>query len=179
MPDTFPAPATRSPWKNTLQLAALSAVLSVGASLAATSRARRVGLTKSEARLSLPGDLLLPVAPFQGDRAHEFTATKDELWPALYEIGDLYSFLWEKDLEIVAEEPGEALVWAQKDTDPRWNGTLTAALLPGVDGTTVLHLRERYQPGEKYRRGTAEWLLAKSALLAPSTWARIRRFLRS
>lgn len=145
------------------------AALGAGAALAYSGFPRRVGVTRSQADLSLPGDLLLPTADVQADRAHEFRASPAELWPAVLAVEDLYAYLWDRPLTVVAEEPGELLILATPSHLDDWHATLTAALLPSTDGRTVVHLRERYQ-GKRP-------LTVTTALAAPLTWIRISRSL--
>lgn len=58
-----------------------------GAACAATGFPVRTGLTRSQAAVSLPGDLLLPTAPIVADRAVRIRATPERVWPWLTQIG--------------------------------------------------------------------------------------------
>ncbi len=154
---------------------ALLAAAAGGVGLAAATASgfpRRLGVTLSGTDLSLPGDLLLPAAQTVADRAHEFSAPAEALWPELLAVEDLYSFLWEAPLELIVEEPGQFAVWRTASTDG-WKATLTAALLPGTDGHTTVHLRERYHHQSDRMRIAA--LVMASASVAPLTWFRLRR----
>lgn len=137
----------------------------------------RVGVTGSGANLSLPGDLLIPAPRLQADRAHEFRADAAQLWPQLLAVEDLYTFLWDRPLTVVTEQPGEVLVW---ETGPSgsWQGTVTAALLPGTDGHTVVHLRERYAGSGAGARKQIGRAVLSTAITAPLTWIRFHRSLR-
>ncbi len=57
------------------------------AALWATGFPARTGLTRSEAAVSLPGDLLLPTASIVADRAIRIDAPAGAVWPWLTQIG--------------------------------------------------------------------------------------------
>lgn len=65
----------------------LTTIGAAGALALATGWPTRQGLTRSEAAVSLPGDLLLPTAPIVADRAITIHAPADEVWPWLTQIG--------------------------------------------------------------------------------------------
>lgn len=67
--------------------ALLTALGAAGALAVATGWPTRQGLTRSEAAVSLPGDLLLPTATIVADRAITIHAPADEVWPWLTQIG--------------------------------------------------------------------------------------------
>ncbi len=152
-----------------------AALAGVGlAGVLASGFPNRVGVTRSGADLSLPGDLALPTAQVQADRAREFAATPDQLWPELLAAEDFYAFLWDRPLTLLTDDSTEFLVWQTPPAED-WQATLTAALLPGTDGHTVVHLRERYREGPSYRRGTIPCKVVASAATVPLTWFRLRR----
>ncbi|MCI1866946.1 MAG: hypothetical protein LKI83_05420 [Actinomyces sp.] len=57
------------------------------AGLLAAGFPARTGLTRSEAAVSLPGDLLVPTATIVADRAVRIGAGADAVWPWLTQIG--------------------------------------------------------------------------------------------
>lgn len=59
----------------------------LGALALATGWPTRQGLTRSQAAVSLPGDLILPTAPIVADRALTIHAPADAVWPWLTQIG--------------------------------------------------------------------------------------------
>lgn len=131
----------------------------------------RVGLTRSEAALSLPGDLLFPQAPLCADRSGSLPATRADLWPDVLSLAELYSDIWSRELVLECEEDGYAAIWrTTEENAAEWEASLSAVLLPGVDGQVTLRLRERYTASNAHcrhlRRGTA--------LAAPLIFRRLR-----
>lgn len=136
----------------------------------ATGFPRRIGATRLEAALSLPGDDLLAQAPVVVDRAVDIEATPDTVWAVLHMLLDE-----EEEMLIRAEVENQSLVLASADVDrdmvdtaadvdATWAFVLTAR----ADGTTRLHLRERHQP-----HNTAA-LLAAWADVTASSWTTMR-----
>lgn len=145
--------------------------------LAASGFPYRTGITKSQALVSLPGDLLLPGAQTQADHAHEFAAKEADLWPQMLALQDLYELLWDRALDVVVENPEEVIVWRTTEQSGL-EATLTAALIRSTDGHVAVHLRERYLwEGSAARTRCVRnvWL---GALIAPATWHRFSRALR-
>lgn len=126
----------------------------------------RVGLTKAEARLSLPGDLIVPVAAQVGDRAKSFAASPADLYPGLLSMADIYQEVWGRRLEMAYEETNSLLVWKTEESEPG-AASLAACLLPAPDGRTVVHVRERYL-------NPAPHHLFATAMLVPVIWPRLR-----
>lgn len=146
----------------------------------------RIGLTKTQAQISLPGDLVLPTAQLQADRAHSFAASSQDLWPDLSLLIELYTEVWERDLVLVYEEKDQVLVWKTADDScadescgsddhshgHQWQASLTAALVPGPDGQTVVHLRERYQYEGKEAGFECQVFRLALAAVTPGIWHR-------
>lgn len=157
--------------------AAASAVACVAA---ATGFPRRVGLTRSEAALSLPGDLLLPVAPVQADRAHTFRSSRSAgagesaLWSHLLELGDLYALVWNQPLELVYDRSGEALVWRTVPGNGAFAATLAVLLIPQADGEVAVRLRERYKPHDKAGLRASRTMTVATALVTSGSWLQLR-----
>lgn len=128
----------------------------------------RVGVTASQARLSLPGDLLVPTAARAADRAKSFAASPAQLWPGLLPIGDLYREIWGRELELVHEEKDGVLVWRTVGAPAGRGASLSVCLLPAPDHRTIVHVRERYE--DKALRH----ILATAAIF-PGVWLRLRR----
>lgn len=63
------------------------ALAAAGAALAASGFPLRQGLTRSEAAVSLPGDLLIPDPTLVADRAILIDAPPERVWPWLTQIG--------------------------------------------------------------------------------------------
>jgi hypothetical protein len=132
----------------------------------------RVGLTKSEANLSLPGDLIVPQAELQADRGITLKGSVSRYWSELMRIEELYEALWERELDLKYEVSGEILVWeTAKDESQPWHGTLAVVAIPGVDGTFRLRVRERYSVSTYHTRGVRR----ASMVMAPFMLSRVKR----
>ena len=72
------------------------------AAIVATGSTRRLGATRAEAALSLPGDELLDRADLQADRAVTIAAAPERVWPWIAQLGQdkggFYSFAWLENL---------------------------------------------------------------------------------
>lgn len=128
---------------------------------------RRSGLTAAQSLVSMPGDMLLPTAPIQADRAGTLGAAADEVWPLVEDLATAYADLWDVPLQTVYESENELLVVQTDersvDEDPGeayWRASLAIRLIPGVDGTVTVQIRERYLPN-----GTAGKTAAYSAMI--------------
>lgn len=141
------------------------------AGLVASGFPRRVGLTRSEAALSLPGDLVFPQAPIVGDRATSVATPLEALWSETAALVDNYQNAWGRSLLLESEEDQYARVWRTVDGEEDWDASLAAVLLPGVDGRTTLHIRERYGIDDARTRGL-RW---QTALSVPFVFRRFRK----
>ncbi|WP_115727440.1 hypothetical protein [Actinomyces culturomici] len=114
----------------------------LGAAALATGFPKRIGLTASEAAVSLPGDLLLPTASVVVDRGIRIDAPAHAVWSVLEA-----AFEDEDESRLVAAEADECLILrvpAPGLDDEEPTGTCVLALLPLPNGRTLLHLRERH-----------------------------------
>lgn len=127
-------------------------ILGCAGAIYATGFPRRIGLTRSEASVSLPGDLELPNADVVVDRAVEIDALPTRVWEvidAAFEEDEDGRVLIRQEgdcLVIRVLAPGRNLEW--EDEVDEYTGTCTFALLPEANGRTRLHLRERHQATE-------------------------------
>ncbi|MDC4232974.1 hypothetical protein M3T53_04510 [Actinomyces sp. B33] len=126
-------------------LIALTAAAACG--VAASGFPRRLGLTSSQASVSLPGDLLIPDADVVVDRGIEIAAPVEDVWAVLesaFEGGDQEIAREESDYLLMrAPAPGNA----RADEDEDEQGTCVVALVPITSGRTLVHLRERHRSG--------------------------------
>lgn len=128
-------------------LLALTALAGTAA-VVATGFPRRLGLTRSQAAISLPGDLILPGADFVTDRSVRIAADAADVWDVLLEFVEE-----DEDMRIEISEEADCLVLVSQPVTEEERGgardvdvTWCFALLPESDGSTRLHLRERHQP---------------------------------
>lgn len=116
--------------------------IGAGALLWASGFPRRVGLTRSQAAVSLPGDLLLPGANVVVDRGIEIPASVSHVWSVI---------------DTACEADEESLVAREKDSHiitrlsvpggvvgEDFYGTCVIAVEPVTDSRTIVHVRERY-----------------------------------
>ena len=128
-------------------------ILGCAGAIYATGFPRRIGLTRSEASVSLPGDLELPNADVVVDRAVEIDALPTRVWEvidAAFEEDEDGRVLIRQEgdcLVIRVPAPGRNLEW--EDEVDEYTGTCTFALLPEANGKTRLHLRERHLSTEE------------------------------
>lgn len=163
-------------------LASAAAGLTVGA--LAMGLPKRSGLTAAQALVSMPGDLVFPAAGQQADRAVELAGPAQIVWPLVEELAARYAKLWGAPLEVVYRRDGELLV-AQTAGGPVDEGagigdaalapvfpaaSVAIRLIPGVDGTTDVRIRERFLTRDKGESLRALWLMAKSAAIV-AQWA--------
>ena len=123
-------------------LACLSLVGGVCA-LAATGFPRRIGLTASQADVSLPGDLLLPGANVVVDRGIAIDAPASVVWDVLghvFEPADESMII-----EITDEDHVLMHVAAPAAPEGARLGNCVIALLPLSPSRTLLHIRERHE----------------------------------
>ena len=142
----------------------------------------RVGLTASQAQVSMPGDLLLPTAAVQGDRAVVASGTPEEVWPLALELQSLYEDLFDSELAVVYRQAPDLVVWeavmpARDDDHDQdlFRATVAVALRP-VSGGTMIHVRERYAVLDGVRgRFAASVVLATSAVVTSAKLHGFRR----
>ncbi|MFZ1381177.1 MAG: hypothetical protein WAS54_00125 [Scrofimicrobium sp.] len=139
---------------------------------------RRSGLTVSQSLVSMPGDMVLPTAPLQADRVVTLGAAADEVWPLVEDLATAYADLWDVPLETVYESENELLVVQTDersvDEDPveaHWRASLAIRLIPGVDGTVSIRIRERYLPNGVAGKTAAYSAMILSAVLVKK-WLR-------
>ena len=117
-------------------------LLATGASLYATGFPKRLGLTASEALISLPGDLLVPRADVQVDRAVRINAPASTVWTIIETALEDESLVKAKEEEscIILNAPKPGTEGEEIDQ----MGTCVLALLDLGNGRTMLHMRERH-----------------------------------
>ena len=112
--------------------------------LAATGFPRRIGLTSSQADVSLPGDLLLPGANVVVDRGISIDAPASLVWDVL---GHAFEPADESTIIEIADED-HVLMRVAAPGAPEGapaSGTCVIALLPLSPSRTQLHIRERHE----------------------------------
>lgn len=143
----------------------------LGAAMWTSGWPRRVGLTKSEALLSLPGDLLIPMSAYQADRVIRVNGDPAGYWAELLRLEERYESLWGRPLDLAFEE-GDCAAWVTPDDGSSpWTASLSISAIPDVDGTGILWVRERYSAAT-YR--TRRFSIS-SALMAPFMWAHVKQ----
>lgn len=136
----------------------------------ATGFPRRLGLTRSQAALSLPGDLLAPGADVVVDRAVLVKAPVDAVWAAVDA-----AFHPEDEADVLVREPGDCIITrvalpGLQDEEDRPSVAILA-LLPQANDCTRLHLRERHRSTEE----VPAWLItAALAVEAPQVMLMLR-----
>lgn len=142
----------------------------------------RLGLTKSQTQVSMPGDLELPTAQIQGDRALIAEVEPAAIWPAALELKETYEKLLGTTLEVVYREAPDLIVWQtaspvrveEKDMD-LFSASIAVALRP-AGGATLIQVRERYQVLEpRFGRAAANLALTASAGIVGLKLRSIRR----
>jgi hypothetical protein len=124
-------------------LACLSLVAGACA-VAATGFPRRIGLTASQADVSLPGDLILPGANVVVDRGIAIDAPASVVWDVL---GHAFEPADESTIIEIADED-HVLMRVAAPGAPEGapaSGTCVIALLPLSPSRTLLHIRERHE----------------------------------
>lgn len=101
----------------TLSVVAAAPVVAVGvaaAAIIASGSTRRLGATREEAALGLPGDELLDRADLQADRAITIAAPPEHVWPWIAQLGQdkggFYSYAWVENLAGCDIHNAEAIV---------------------------------------------------------------------
>lgn len=110
-------------------------------------------MTKADAFLSLPGDLLIPQAPLVADRAVQINAKAERLSELLPVVESVYQHAWARQFELVYEQVPDVLVWRTVGDDVcGWGATLSASVDASVDGTSILRIRERFTTASRKTR---------------------------
>ncbi len=119
----------------------------------------RLGLTKAQAAVSMPGDLILPAADVQADRAATVVGTARELWPSVSDLKTVYEGLYDIPLAPVYRQAPNLVVWEGTRTvrDSRheedlFRVTVAVTMNPESVDSTFVHVRERYRTSSG-RRG--------------------------
>ncbi len=143
----------------------------------------RVGLTKSQARVSMPGDLLLPTATMQADRATTLPATPGNAWAVTADLKDVYEDLYDVPLDMVYEEAPDLVVWQTsspiKENQKDMLAASVAVTMTPLGNDSLIHVRERYLPlDDKKGKLAAAIEMITSAAIVTSVLAKNRRFLK-
>lgn len=151
------------------------------AALAYSGFPRRLGITKAQALVSMPGDLVFPRAEIQADRRLSLPATPDTVWPLIDDLIQGYAAAWDVSLETVyRDEPGLVVVKTagpvvdEEHDDDIFVASLALRLVPSDEDSMVLHVRERYQVLGRRGRITADFctLLTTMINVRWAAWAR-------
>lgn len=133
---------------------------------------RRSGLTAAQSLVSMPGDMVIPTASFQADRVGTLNAGPDVVWPLVEDLATAYADLWDVPLQTVYSVENELLVVETDEQvvgeDPDnvyWRASLAIRLVPGVDGTVTVQVRERYLPNGTSGKAAAYGSMVLSAYL--------------
>lgn len=154
---------------------ALVGILGAGAVAAwASGFPSRIGLTASEAAVSLPGDLLEPAASVVVDRAVRIDAPPAAVWRVLEA-----AFEDEDEQRVLARVENEALILRVPapglEDEEDLSGTCVFALLPLPNNRTLLHLRERHLSRAELPDALLRALLAVESVSTMRMLAGIRR----
>lgn len=140
----------------------------------ATGFPARVGATKADADLSMPGDLVLPAATVVADQVRTFSAEPEDLWLSLLSVEELFSRLWGLPLEVVYEARDQLLVWEAVGGASQGDATVAAVLQPRPDRKTAVHLRQRYHSEGHKQRMWAHRQRLFTGLITPVIWRYMR-----
>lgn len=149
--------------------------------VAASGFPRRMGLTKAQSLVSMPGDLVLPAAQTQVDRAITVNVQPESVWPYVIQLRHDYRDLWDTPLEVEVIDEPHLVVWktgrpAEDPSAELFNATAAILLEPSVDGSTRIHVRERYQYLSGKGRVAVGVVTAASAV---TIWGRLRKIRRA
>lgn len=138
---------------------------------------KRVGLTKAQALVSMPGDLVLPSAEIQVDRMVTAEASPQSVWPYVIQLRHDYKDLWDAPVATEIVEEPDLVVWrtgspAKEGEEELFDATAAVQLQPGPDGTTQIHVRERYKFYSTKGRFAAHVVTTASAV---TIWGRLRK----
>lgn len=126
-----------------LRILACLSLVAGACAVAATGFPRRIGLTASQADVSLPGDLVLSGANVVVDRGIVIDAPASTVWDVLGHV-----FEPEDESMIVdIEDEDHILMRVAPPGAPEGaeaSGTCVIALLPLSPSRTLLHIRERH-----------------------------------
>ncbi len=166
--------------------AAFGTALGVAGGLAASGFPNRVGLTRAQALVSMPGDLILPTATVQADRVAVFEASPSVVWPFVQELLDDYADLWEIPLQVAYRRDGELLALVSDfesiDQDPAeidFQASLAVRLAASQDQSCFVHVRERYESSGLRPAVLIRGTMAVSAVTFKRWVAQVRKGLRA
>lgn len=144
----------------------------------------RVGLTASQALVSMPGDLVFPSAPFQGDRVVDVDATAQEIWPFVLGLRSIYEDSCDVPLDVLYEERPTLIVWQTRHPvrdegrgQDIMSASVAVAVRPLGENRSRIHVRERYVPAPGRRAKLAA--LAQLSVTAFSVGGLLRQMRRA
>ncbi len=168
-----------------LRKVALGTLLGVGGGVLASGFPGRVGLTKAQALVSMPGDLILATANASADRVATFEASREVIWPFVEDLLSEYADLWDVPLQVVYREDGELVAvvtdFLSIDQDPNeayFQGSVAVRLTAPSDQSCSVHVRERYLSSGTRPAVAVRVAMSKSALTFKRWAGRVRRELR-
>lgn len=144
----------------------------------------REGLTKSRSRISMPGDLLLPGAKMQADRAATLAAPPKRAWALNADLKDLYEDMFGVPLDLVYEDAPNLAVWQTssplKEGDTELFQATVALTMTQIGEETEVHVRERYLTSGTIKGKIAVATeMVTSSILVPTLLRKNNRFLRT
>ena len=151
----------------------LLGVGTLGALALASGFPARLGLTRAQVLVSMPGDLVLPTATLKADRVATLPGTPEDVWPLAHDVVATYEDLWGQPLDVVYEEvPNLLVVATNKPSEDAIDASLAIRFNCGADQTTTMHVRERYLTNGWRER--AEALVAIGKTYAAATVGLLR-----
>ncbi len=158
----------------------VSVSVAVGVGIAYSGFPRRMGLTRAQSLVSMPGDLVLPGARIQADRVLRIPGTPGEVWSALPDLVLGFEDVAGRVLVTVYEDAPELWVLQTGDTPGfDWQGSVAIRLVQGADDTTSVHIRERYLTDGFRARSRIELMMAVTAAKVQGWGLRVRNLLAS
>ena len=108
----------------------------LGALALASGFPARLGLTRAQALVSMPGDLVLPTATLKADRVATLPGTPEDVWPLAHDVVATYEDLWGQPLDVVYEEvPNLLVVATNKPSEDAIDASLAIRFNCGADQT--------------------------------------------
>ncbi len=131
----------------------------------------------------MPGDLLLPTATMQADRATTLPAAPAKAWAVTADLKDVYEDLYDVPLDMVYEEAPDLVVWQTtapiRENDKEMLKASVAVTITPAGDESLIHVRERYVPlDDKKGKLAAAIEMITSAAIVTSVLAKNRRFLK-
>ncbi len=132
----------------------------------------------------MPGDLLLPGAKMQADRAATLVAPPQRAWALNADVKDLYEDMFGVPLDLIYEDAPNLAVWQTssplKDGDTELFEATVALTMTQVGEETEVHVRERYLTSDTAKGKMAAAVeMVTSSVLVPSVLRKNNRFLRT